>query len=502
MLNTTIIFIYAPFAILTAVILCIELVRRLKRNEDFHFILTCVCIACWFGIQIATILTNDVVVLNAMIQFGLIFVGFLPPCLLLFALGFYKIFKLPLFCIVLMFIVPVCTAVVAITGSSHQFMIQALDVESLAPIREFTIIWGPWFWVHTICCYITSIVMVIVILVFHFRKQRFYRLPSTLMVTGILFTLSGNLFALLKVFPDCFDPTLITVSLALVLFHLAIINNQNSTFMRFSRNQIIHHLNELILIINDKDSIVDYNRPAEKWFSEQKIPLAVSSLQAVKDALLRRGQLIGDDSYRLYTPHLQILQLSEQTLQDEVGERLGTIAVFSDVTQNHMLLERLEAKAKIDSMTGIPNRAAYDGALERLDAPESFPLTVIVCDLNGLKYVNDTFGHQYGDLMLQKTADILDKHCAEEHFVGRVGGDEFIFLLPNTSDDVVRRMISKIKSDLSACRDLPFPISISMGSATKTSADEPIEDVIAKADSRMYEDKRQRIAVVKTKTTI
>jgi diguanylate cyclase (GGDEF)-like protein len=311
------------------------------------------------------------------------------------------------------------------------------------------------------------------------------------MVTGIIVTLSGNIFRQLKIFPAIVDPTLITASLSFILFNLAIINNNSSKFARFSRSQIFHYLEEFILVLDDKMNIVDYNRPAAAWFAHQSITLSGASMDDVKAALLKKGTQGDDNHYLLHIPHLFVLHLKIHTLYNEYHDTMGFIAVFKDVTENHFLMERLEAKAKIDSLTGIANRNAFEGTLNRMNTSDNFPLSIIMGDANGLKFVNDNYGHQYGDMMLQRTAEILEKHCPKGSFLGRLGGDEFVYLLPRTALLDAQNLIDKIQTEMATCNDLPFPLSIALGAAVKTKEQETIESVIAIADEKMYQNKKQ-----------
>jgi len=178
-------------------------------------------------------------------------------------------------------------------------------------------------------------------------------------------------------------------------------------------------------------------------------------------------------------------------MTDANGDSIGSIAVFTDVTQNRMLIEKLEKKAGMDSLTGLANHMAFNGARKRFDTPEHLPLSIIVCDANRLKHVNDTLGHQHGDMLLRVIAEVLEKACPKSGFVARIGGDEFIYLLSCTSPDASYALIKQIKNMLSKLENLPFVVSVALGTATKHSVEENLDDVIALADSHMYEDKKQ-----------
>jgi len=498
--NTLIIGIYIPFALITAVIFMVELLRRFKRQEDYLFSLLCVFSVGWFATNIMGLLANNAEMAEFCINFALVFVGFIPPVLLLFTLRFYKVSYQPSTVILaLMFVIPAINVVMAVTAGHHTLMNAQLDIISLTPLREVVLVWGSWFWVHTTHSYLLSITLVSVILFQHFRLPRFYRLPSTLMVAGVLFTLLGNIVTLLQLLPQAIDPTLITMSLSLILFNLAIINNNKSKFVRFSHGKIYNYLDLYILILDDKHRVVDFNRPALDWFSAKGIALNPATLKNITQSLLYQGNIVqkvsenekGTDIYVDGDTFPVVLNLRTHEMTDANGDIIGSIAVFTDVTQNRMLLERLEEKAGMDSLTGLANRMAYAGAKTRIDTPEQLPLSVIMCDANGLKSINDNLGHQYGDMMLRTLAEALEEACPQPGFVARIGGDEFIYLLPHTGPDASYALMEQVRKTLLKYEKFPFVISVAFGTATKHSVEENLDDVIALADSRMYENKRE-----------
>ena len=114
--------------------------------------------------------------------------------------------------------------------------------------------------------------------------------------------------------------------------------------------------------------------------------------------------------------------------------------------------ERKQREAKIrylsdyDSLTGLQNRRCYEETRALTDTPENLPLSVIVADINWLKMTNDVFGHAAGDELIQKASDILKKICRPGDTIARVGGDEFIILLPGTSAEDAANILSGIKT--------------------------------------------------------
>ena len=499
--SVVVVSIYAPFAVISVLVLLVELFQRFKRTEDYYFLLLCVCSVCWYVSNIWCLLTSSTELITFFTNFGFIFIGYIPPLLLLFVLYFYRTSYRPSKkATALLLAIPTVNAVMAITAQHHSLLVKNLEIISLSPVREFNIEFGAWFWVHASYSYIVSIILIGIILYQHFNLPRFYRFPSTMMVTGVSITLVGNVFYLLRLFPAALDITIITMSLSLVMFNLGIINNNKSKFVHFSRAQIYHYLDLFVFVLDEKQQIVDINRPAINWFSSNGINLSASNstkLESVIESLLRKGGYVESGAIDKEDAVIHfsggefpvVFRLNQQAIVDARGETLGSIAVLTDITQNYMLIEKLEEKAGMDCLTGLANRLSYEGAKERLNAPDHLPLSVIMCDVNGLKQVNDTHGHEHGDEMLRVVAKVLESECPPNKFVARIGGDEFIYLLSGTKPEDADALIERICAALARCDDNPFSLSVATGAATKFTADENLDDIIALADSRMYENK-------------
>jgi diguanylate cyclase (GGDEF)-like protein len=110
-------------------------------------------------------------------------------------------------------------------------------------------------------------------------------------------------------------------------------------------------------------------------------------------------------------------------------------------------------------------------------------------DVNGLKLVNDSFGHHVGDKLLRKSAELMQKGCRADDILARVGGDEFIFLLPKTSSEEAIFIISRIRELLASEKIEDLELSLSFGYHTKTIPDERINEVLKKAEDGMVKNK-------------
>jgi diguanylate cyclase (GGDEF)-like protein len=168
------------------------------------------------------------------------------------------------------------------------------------------------------------------------------------------------------------------------------------------------------------------------------------------------------------------------------------VAVLVD--RLHRALDREANQARYDTLTGLPNRRACEerGALElaRLQRSGS-ALSVAYLDFDGLKQINDDRGHAAGDAALIHFARSAQSELRPTDLLSRIGGDEFVLLLPDTDYDEATTVIKRIQRRLAEA-DGGEPASITVGLVTWRSAPENLEQLFVEADALMYNAKRHR----------
>ncbi|MEX1159045.1 MAG: sensor domain-containing diguanylate cyclase [Thermomicrobiales bacterium] len=184
---------------------------------------------------------------------------------------------------------------------------------------------------------------------------------------------------------------------------------------------------------------------------------------------------------------------------DEVRLASDLAAQIALAIERARLHEALRERADTDGLTGVLNHRAI---LETLDAEIARtrrggpPLSILMIDLDGFKQVNDTRGHQSGDQVLRETAAFLRSSVREIDQVGRYGGDEFLLILPQTDATGARQAASRLldlADDSSVTIDgVDFPIQLSAGIATTADDGATRQELLAAADTRMYEAKAAR----------
>lgn len=154
-----------------------------------------------------------------------------------------------------------------------------------------------------------------------------------------------------------------------------------------------------------------------------------------------------------------------------------------------------------DALTGLYNRRYYEEELQRLDQDQaSLPVTLVLADVNGLKLTNDAFGHLAGDQLLQRAASYLMQASQGRGALARIGGDEFVLLLPHTSERSAAQFLAELKKTLAQDRGTPLPVSISFGAATKTVPEQDMRSLFIAAEHRMYTHKWKERTALREKT--
>jgi diguanylate cyclase (GGDEF)-like protein/PAS domain S-box-containing protein len=177
---------------------------------------------------------------------------------------------------------------------------------------------------------------------------------------------------------------------------------------------------------------------------------------------------------------------------DQDGANLGLIGISRDITERKQNEAEILYLSQHDVLTGLHNRSYYEAQRKRLDHPDYLPLSLVIGDINGLKLINDAFGHGEGDKLLISIAKIMADCARPQDVLVRTGGDEFVMLLPQTSYQEAGTLVETIKKACEAGYKLDNELiitSISLGFATKRNEHESLEKVFKLAEESMYRKK-------------
>ncbi|MGE5418291.1 MAG: PAS domain S-box protein [Acidobacteriota bacterium] len=178
-------------------------------------------------------------------------------------------------------------------------------------------------------------------------------------------------------------------------------------------------------------------------------------------------------------------------LFNEVGIQHKWIGVISDITERKIAEDKLRFLSLHDALTGLYNRTYFQEELRRLENSRDELVALIICDVDGLKLVNDTLGHDAGDSLLRAVANLIKDCFRGGDVVARVGGDEFAVLFAASTRSVVDEACRRIRSTVEEHNDQKpeLPLSISIGYSIRTDRTVSMDDIYREADNNMYREK-------------
>ncbi|WP_244544150.1 MULTISPECIES: GGDEF domain-containing protein [unclassified Beijerinckia] len=211
--------------------------------------------------------------------------------------------------------------------------------------------------------------------------------------------------------------------------------------------------------------------------------LLIFSIQFILRTLLTQQFIVPDATAFGLSPFWLALQYSLAVLGVALALALLGVAV-GDV------IEDLRRERAIDSLTGLLNRRGFqEGAAPCMHDPRSLPLSVVVADIDHFKQINDALGHAAGDEVLRTLGKVIRQAARRIDLCGRLGGEEFVLLLPNCDAEGAAAFAERLRAAISATRFAGLPdtwrVTASFGLAEKR-PDESLSDLLVRADAALY----------------
>lgn len=183
------------------------------------------------------------------------------------------------------------------------------------------------------------------------------------------------------------------------------------------------------------------------------------------------------------------------------GEQIiGIVGVTRDITKQEKHYQNLLYVSTHDYLTGLYNRKVSVEKIRELNAHKAYPFILMNLDVNGLKLINDAFGHDTGDVLLVETAKVLTKHLGKGAIASRVGGDEFEVILPNCDDVCAEKVKTRLINAFSKVMIKNYKLSIAIGFAVQYDNSKTIDDLKKIAENDMYRHKILESRSVKNRT--
>jgi diguanylate cyclase (GGDEF)-like protein/PAS domain S-box-containing protein len=252
-----------------------------------------------------------------------------------------------------------------------------------------------------------------------------------------------------------------------------------------SKFEEVFGYSETELLGNNIENFIVPESEREKFYKYKKQVLADNKVEAK----VRRKTKDGTIKY--FSLHVIKVEL--------MASNLGIYAVYDDITEQKKQEEKIKYLSYKDSLTDLYNRRFFEEEMKRLDTKRQLPISIIMADVNGLKIINDSLGHQKGDQLLVKTAKILKSTIRDEDILARQGGDEFAVILPKTEQKSAQQIINRINKKCKKTENDELRVSIALGTATKTKKEQDLEEILKQADNDMYQNKLSESRSTKSK---
>ena len=205
----------------------------------------------------------------------------------------------------------------------------------------------------------------------------------------------------------------------------------------------IENISDAIVIYDRQFTVVDVNKAFQRITGRSKLQMRGTLLkferypdsfnQNVKKHLITRGSWNGEIENTRDNGDLYLTDLNIDIIRDESGNVSHFVGVFSDITKRKQTEAELRKLANTDTLTGLPNRAYFQANQQKL-VKSKVPHALLVFDLDNFKKVNDSLGHEVGDVLLCKVAERIKSLGRNLDTVYRLGGDEFSLIIENTND--------------------------------------------------------------------
>ena len=213
----------------------------------------------------------------------------------------------------------------------------------------------------------------------------------------------------------------------------------------------------------------------------------------VMRSLEKKSQEEVEEVYRIVRPDGSIRWIKDRSfpIYDNSGKMHRVVGIAADITDLKFGEEKLKYLSLHDPLTGLYNRIYFEEEMTRIEKSRYDTVGIISCDVDGLKLVNDTLGHNQGDNLLVAAAGVIQGSFRQGDLIARIGGDEFSVVLPNTTEPAVENACQRIQEAVASYNAThpELPLSISIGFAVSHGVHRNLKDLFKEADNNMYRKK-------------
>jgi diguanylate cyclase (GGDEF)-like protein/PAS domain S-box-containing protein len=403
---------------------------------------------------------------------------------------------------------PVITWALSWTNEAHGLMWSYIKVDETGAFRALLLSHGPWFWVHSIYSYALLVISAAALVWSVLHSRELYRQQTRAAVIAVAAPWLANALYLSglspvpQLDPTPFGFTIAGLTLSWGLLRLRLLSLFPG-LVPVAHDAILEGMGDGVIVLDQDNRIADLNPAARRIVGSSSLEMIGETAES---ALTGRAELVSLFRSDVSDYHAEIAvgeagerhhyDLLVSALRGQDGGQRGRLAVLRDITERKRAEDAVQHQAFHDSLTDLPNRNLLQERLRQsvLSAErDGKPCALVMMDLDRFKEVNDTFGHQSGDLLLQQVGRRLLGAVRDTDLIARLGGDEFAVLLNEvTAEDAIRatqRLIQTLERAF-VVQGYRLDVAVSAGIALCPDHGTDADILLRRADVAMYVAKR------------
>lgn len=378
----------------------------------------------------------------------------------------------------------------------NQMTVSYID-STFADTHVLTYIPNPPFYYHTFFVVIMIMIVAALLILKCGETPRVYWKRYYMLIFGILLAVAVNLMNLYQADFFVLDLSSVLYCFIGMLMYYNTFRYLPAVTMNITRRMILNYLSEPVILFDYDGWLTDFSKSILKVMPNAHFNIGSMTI----DEFVNSGNFIGfrpvdtDQDFDWTTKiggEDYTYSIKYRCMTDAKGRSLGKIFVFHDITSMRDTYFNLEKSLLYDPLTGLYNKQSYLQQVPQWDNKRYWPVAVAVCNINGLKLLNNQYGTEYGDAVMKQLAYFVTMHAGEDAYVAKLEGGDILAVLEETTHNEAVEICEDIKKDLEGFYGRDVLIHLEYGVAVKEDAVTTMEQILGEAKSSMQNKKMLR----------
>lgn len=378
----------------------------------------------------------------------------------------------------------------------NQMTVSYID-STFADTHVLTYIPNPPFYYHTIFVVVMIMIVAALLILKCGETPRVYWKRYYMLIFGILLAVAVNLMNLYQADFFVLDLSSVLYCFIGMLMYYNTFRYLPAVTMNITRRMILNYLSEPVILFDYDGWLTDFSKSILKVMPNAHFNIGSMTIEE----FVNSGNFIGfrpvdTDQDFDWTTRIggedYTYSIKYRCMTDAKGRSLGKIFVFHDITSMRDTYFNLEKSLLYDPLTGLYNKQSYLQQVPQWDNKRYWPVAVAVCNINGLKRINDQYGMEYGDAVMKQLAYFVKMHAGEDAYVAKLEGGDVLAVLEETTHNEAVEICEDIKKDLEGFYGRDVLIHLEYGVAVKEDDITTMEQILGEAKSSMQNKKMLR----------